>query len=386
MQRIARISIENMSSETEFLFSRYDELRTLLLRHLPPSTVGLFARPILKADNYVEWYSDLEGQPQLITEKSPQFEQANQLVTQRLQSIENLHHSLSSQGKIDATQSQLLQQLTSAAQQQSRQIYLVNNQPVLVGWEIKPTPFVPPIPPAPEPKSAIRWQLPLLLLLLLSVSAGFAWWWFNRTPHTVEPPFVEIAAQQKIEKVLVDSIPLPEFKPEPKVVPPPPKIEQAELPEPVKKEEPKKVEPKIAKKAEPKQEKPKVIEQPKKVEPPKPKTIDTALEVGKKWYGKYYCNGRMAKMTIEVIKRTGNRVVALERWDYGPGEVGIVYLEGVLTDKVFNARETRWHTRPQKRGDWYFTSFQGTYDAKRNIFHGRVPEAGCTTFEMRETK
>ena len=93
----------------------------------------------------------------------------------------------------------------------------------------------------------------------------------------------------------------------------------------------------------------------------------------------------MAKMTIEVIKRTGNHVVALERWDYGPGEIGIVYLEGVLTDKIFNARETRWHTRPQI-GDWRFTSFQGTYDAKRNIFHGRVPEAGCTTFEMRESK
>ena len=368
MQRIARLAIENINSETHLLFSHYDELRALLLRHLPPSVVSLFARPVLKADNYVEWYSDLEGQPQLLAQNSPQYEQVNRLINQRLQSIENLHHSLLAQGKISREQAQLLAQLTTIAHQ-DRQIYLVNNEPIIIGWHIKPEPVPVPVAPSAEPKSPFRWWW-LLLLLLLLFAGGLGWWWFNRAPETTPQPFVEIAEEPKLEpKLQLDEIPIPDYKK------PEPKKEEIKPPEPVKEE---------AKKEEVKKEE--VKKEVKKEEPPKPKTIDTALQVGKKWYGKYYCSGRMAKMTIEVIKRTGNHVVALEQWDYGPGEVGIVYLEGVLTDKIFNARETRWHTRPQKLGDWFFTSFQGTYDAKRNIFHGRVPEAGCTTFEMRESK
>ena len=368
MQRIARLAIENINSETHLLFSHYDELRALLLRHLPPSVVSLFARPVLKADNYVEWYSDLEGQPQLLAQNSPQYEQVNRLINQRLQSIENLRQSLLAQGKISLEQAQLLTQLTAIARQ-DRQIYLVNNEPIIIGWHIKPEPVPVLVAPPAEPKSPFRWWW-LLLLLLLLFAGGLGWWWFNRAPETTPQPFVEIAEEPKLEpKLQLDEIPIPDYKK------PEPKKEEIKPPEPVKEE---------AKKEEVKKEE--VKKEVKKEEPPKPKTIDTALQVGKKWYGKYYCSGRMAKMTIEVIKRTGNYVVALERWDYGPGEVGIVYLEGVLTDKIFNARETRWHTRPQKLGDWIFTSFQGTYDAKRNIFHGRVPEAGCTTFEMRESK
>lgn len=369
MQRIARLAMENINSETHLLFSHYDELRTLLLRHLPPSVISLFARPVLKADNYVEWYSDLEGQPQLLAQNSPLYEQVNRLINQRLQSIENLHQSLLAQGKISREQAQLLTQLTAISRQKDRQIYLINNEPIIVNWQVKSDPTPVPIALPTEPKSVFRWWW-LLLLWLLLLAVGLGLWWFNHTPKTIPQPFVEIAEEAKLEpKLQVDEIPIPDYKK------PEPKKEEIKPPEPSKEE---------AKKEEVKKEE--VKKEIKKEEPPKPKTIDTALQVGKKWYGKYYCNGRMAKMTIEVIKRTGNRVVALERWDYGPGEVGIVYLEGVLTDKVFNARETRWHTRPQKQGDWFFTSFQGTYDAKRNIFHGRVPEAGCTTFEMRESK
>lgn len=100
------------------LFSHYDELRTLLLRHLPPSVVSLFARPVLKADNYVEWYSDLEGQPQLLAQNSPQYEQVNRLINQRLQSIENLLIAYL-QGKISREQAQLLAQLTTIASRPS---------------------------------------------------------------------------------------------------------------------------------------------------------------------------------------------------------------------------------------------------------------------------
>ena len=62
MQRLARLAKSESHLQALELLNRYDEIRTLLLRHLPPSTVALFARPIEKGE-YIEWYTELEGQP-----------------------------------------------------------------------------------------------------------------------------------------------------------------------------------------------------------------------------------------------------------------------------------------------------------------------------------
>ena len=50
------------------LFEHYDEILKIVRAHLPPSTATLFAKPEIKSDRVtVEWYSELEGQPYLIT-------------------------------------------------------------------------------------------------------------------------------------------------------------------------------------------------------------------------------------------------------------------------------------------------------------------------------
>ena len=138
-------------------------------------------------------------------------------------------------GVLTPEQSAWLAQLVEGATHDTRQIYLVNNEPVITGWGIgkKVEPPAPrPVVPLTAPKHRwCYWLLPLLLLLL----GLLAWWWLNREP--VVPPKVE-----------------------------PPKVEEPKKEEP--KPEPPKEEPKVEEpKPEPVQEPPK--EEPK-VEEPKP--------------------------------------------------------------------------------------------------------------------
>ena len=186
----------------------------------------------------MEWYSELEGQPVLITQEMQEdkrFKPTISLIQQRLNAIMTLNQELMTKGVLTPEQSAWLAQLVEGATHDTRQIYLVNNEPVITGWgigkKVEP-PAPPPVVPLTAPKHRwCYWLLPLLLLLL----GLLAWWWLNREP--VVPPKVE-----------------------------PPKVEEPKKEEP--KPEPPKEEPKVEEpKPEPVQEPPK--EEPK-VEEPKP--------------------------------------------------------------------------------------------------------------------
>ena len=70
MQRLARFKLQEINQNVTALFVHYDEIIKILRSHLPPSTATLFAKPEIKADQVtVEWYSELEGQPVLITQE-----------------------------------------------------------------------------------------------------------------------------------------------------------------------------------------------------------------------------------------------------------------------------------------------------------------------------
>ena len=239
MQRLARFKLQEINQNVTALFVHYDEIIKILRSHLPPSTATLFAKPETKADQVtVEWYSELEGQPVLIAQEmqeEKQFKPIISLIQQRLNAIVTLNQELMTKGVLTPEQSAWLAQLVEGATHDTRQIYLVNNEPVITGWgigkKVEP-PAPPPVVPLTAPKHRwCYWLLPLLLLLL----GLLAWWWLNREP--VVPPKVE-----------------------------PPKVEESKKEEP--KPEPPKEEPKVEEpKPEPVQEPPK--EEPK-VEEPKP--------------------------------------------------------------------------------------------------------------------
>ena len=262
MQRLARFKLEEINQNATVLFEHYDEILKIVRAHLPPSTATLFAKPEIKSDRVtVEWYSELEGQPYLVSENESDkatLQKISPLIQQRLNAIAALTQNLTERGVISAEQSTWLSQLVEGANHNTRQIYLINNEPVITGWgigkKVEP-PAPPPIVPVATPKHRwCYWLLPLLLLLL----GLLAWWWFNREP--VVPPKVE---PPKVEEPKKEEPKIEEPKPEPPKEEP--KVEEPK-PEPPK-EEPKVEEPKPDPVQEPIKEEPKV--EPPVVEPPK---------------------------------------------------------------------------------------------------------------------
>ena len=263
MQRLARFKLEEINQNATVLFEHYDEILKIVRAHLPPSTATLFAKPEIKSDRVtVEWYSELEGQPYLIPENESgkaALQKISPVIQQRLNAISTLTQNLTQKGSISAEQSAWLNQLVDGATHDTRQIYLVNNEPVITGWgigkKVEP-PAPPPVVPVVAPKHRwCYWLLPLLLLLL----GLLAWWCFNRepvVPPKVEPPKVEEPKKEE------------------------PKIEEPK-PEPPK-EEPKVEEPKPEPVQEPIKEEPKV--EPPVVEPPKEEPKQPAQKVCKPKY------------------------------------------------------------------------------------------------------
>ena len=234
MQRLARFKLQEINQNVTALFAHYDEIIKILRSHLPPSTATLFAKPETKADQVtVEWYSELEGQPVLIAQEmqeEKQFKPIISLIQQRLNAIVTLNQELMTKGVLTPEQSAWLAQLVEGATHDTRQIYLVNNEPVITGWgigkKVEP-PAPPPVVPLTAPKHRwCYWLLPLLLLLL----GLLAWWWLNREP--VVPPKVE---PPKFEEPKKEEPKVEEPKPEPVQEPPKeePKVEEPK-PEPKK--------------------------------------------------------------------------------------------------------------------------------------------------------
>ena len=268
MQRLARFKLEEINQNATVLFEHYDEILKIVRAHLPPSTATLFAKPEIKSDRVtVEWYSELEGQPYLIPENESgkaALQKISPVIQQRLNAISALTQDLTQKGSISAEQSTWLNQLVDGATHDTRQIYLVNNEPVITGWgigkKVEP-PAPPPVVPVAAPKHRwCYWLLPLLLLLL----GLLAWWWFNREP--VVPPKVE---PPKVEEPKKEEPKIEEPKPEPPKEEP--KVEEPK-PEPPK-EEPKVEEPKPEPIQEPIKEEPK--QPPQKVCKPKYKPGET---------------------------------------------------------------------------------------------------------------
>lgn len=240
MQRLARFKLAEINQNATVLFSHYDDIRQILLKHLPPSTASLFARPEIKSDNQiVEWYSELEGQPVLLGQSEAnqtKFNALQPLINERLSAIEKLNQSLSQQGRITPDQSAWLTQLVEGASHDTKQIFVVNNEPVITGWGLgkKVAPPPPPAPPVvPVAGSKHRWCCWLLPLLLLLLLGSLACWWFNRPVEPIsEPPKVvePASAEPKAEEPKIEEPTASESQPEIPIEEP--KIEEPQIVEP----------------------------------------------------------------------------------------------------------------------------------------------------------
>ena len=111
MQRLARIGLDQYNQEAIELFHHYDDIVAVLNRYLPPSTTNILARPEVKG-YMVEWYSELQGQPQLLDVHSIHYAEANALVVQRLTSIDALVSELLQKEAIEPAIADYLKQFT----------------------------------------------------------------------------------------------------------------------------------------------------------------------------------------------------------------------------------------------------------------------------------
>lgn len=211
MQRLAHTEIHN--SQAIELLSNFHVIKNILLNHLPPSTVSIFANPeILPDGKKVEWFTDLQGQPQLLGNSKEDQQKRAKIqphLTNCLNDIQALKQDLMQRGLLNTQQVTLLSQLVEGLNHHTCQTYLVNGQPVLVGWGIGEKPVVAPVV-APQSKNWLWWLLLPLLLLLF----GFLLWWFVfRQP---EPPVVTVVEPPKVEEPVVTPPPVvePETTPE----------------------------------------------------------------------------------------------------------------------------------------------------------------------------
>jgi len=209
MKRIARLPVDHASDA----LAGYDQLQRILRRHLPPSTVNLYAQPKQAQDGMVEWYSDLGGQPVPLAElDEKEAAQVRRLLDERLASVEQAAANVPTS---DESVRHVLRQ--AARYPKDEHIYVLNGQPVITAWGAPP----PPPPPPPEvlapppievapviPPKRSRWWLWLLLaLLLLALLGGLLWWWFNRdktAPLPELPPAVEAVLPVEKEKEAIE--------------------------------------------------------------------------------------------------------------------------------------------------------------------------------------
>lgn len=163
------------------LLDQFSGLRNILATRVPAVTLSLISMPTRSADGrFTEWYSDLAGQPVPLTQLDQNArEKAEALLRDRLSTLRGQADRLATEGR--AAEAEALRQIT--APPQPDMVYVVNGQPVLVGWDRMRPGFIPSAAPAPAGAAAaavgapmaaaatgrgwLRWLMLLLAFLLL---------------------------------------------------------------------------------------------------------------------------------------------------------------------------------------------------------------------------
>ncbi|WP_085247207.1 VWA domain-containing protein [Gilliamella mensalis] len=224
MQRITRIAFDYNNPEKISLLEQYHSLLLLLKSHLTDRTFSILASPKLIDNNqYLGWYTNLQGQPLLldsITNQSHKNKVAKTLQT-RINDIENAVRLMPLSDEERSLVSAWLPRIKSLG----NQIYVINDEPVIVNTFEEPV--LPTASPVITPTPKWRWWHFFILALLLVGLLSILWYLFCPfgKQKTVIPDPMAVIAPAVIEK-----------KPEPKPTPEPviePKDPVPEEPTPI---------------------------------------------------------------------------------------------------------------------------------------------------------
>ncbi|OCG78113.1 VWA domain-containing protein [Gilliamella sp. Occ4-3] len=213
MQRITRIVFDYNNLEKISLLEQYNSLILLLKSHLTDRTFSVLAIPKLIDNNeYIGWYTDLEGQPILLdslVDESHKNKIAKTLQT-RINDIENAIKLM----PLNDEERNLVSAWLPRIKSLGNLIYVINDEPVIINTFEEPV--LPVIAPVIPPKPFWRWWHFLLLALLLVGLLGILWYLFCPfgKPKPVVPEPIAIVAPAVIVKK-------PEPKPAPEPVPEP---------------------------------------------------------------------------------------------------------------------------------------------------------------------
>jgi len=162
------------------LLDQFAGLRDILATRVPAVTLSLISMPAHSPDGrFTEWYSDLAGQPVPLTQLDQNARvKAEALLQDRLSTLRGQADRLAGEGR--GAEAEALRQIT--APPLPDMVYVVNGQPVLVGWDRMRPGFIPSAAPAPAGAAAaaagtpvaaaagwgwLRWLMLLLAFLLL---------------------------------------------------------------------------------------------------------------------------------------------------------------------------------------------------------------------------
>ncbi|MCO6552251.1 MAG: VWA domain-containing protein [Gilliamella sp.] len=175
MQRITRIAFDHNNSTTISLLEQYNSLILLLKSHLTDRTFSVLAIPKLIDNNqYVGWYTNLEGQPILldsIVDESYKKQIIKTLET-RINDIETAVKLI----PLSDEELHLVSFWLPRIKNSRNQIYVINNEPIIVNTFEEPVKS--PAPPVIPPKPFWRWWYFLLLALFLLGLLGILWYLF----------------------------------------------------------------------------------------------------------------------------------------------------------------------------------------------------------------
>ncbi|NUF50364.1 VWA domain-containing protein [Gilliamella sp. ESL0250] len=212
MQRITRIAFDYNNPEKISLLEQYHSLLLLLKSHLTDRTFSILASPRLIDNNqYLGWYTNLEGQPLLldsIAHKSHKNKITKTLQT-RINDIENAIKLMPLSDEERSLVSAWLPRIKSLG----NQIYVINDEPVIVNTFEEPV--LPAAAPVIPPKPFWRWWHFLILALLLVGLLGILWYLFcpfGKQKTVVPDPMAIIAPAVIVKKPK----PTPEAVTEPK--------------------------------------------------------------------------------------------------------------------------------------------------------------------------
>ncbi|TSJ88836.1 VWA domain-containing protein [Gilliamella apicola] len=207
MQRITRIIFDHGDSDKVSLLKEYNSLLVLLKNNLTERTFSILGQPKLIENNqYIGWYSNLEGQPILLNdiEHEEHKKQIEKTLNTRINDLELVTKSMSLTSEEQALISAWLPRIKNPG----NTIYVINDDPVIVNSfkdPILPNPTA--IPPAS--KSFWRWWYFLLLALFLIVLLGLIWFFFCPYGKEKVSDTPSIIAQNT-EKNRIESTPIVE--------------------------------------------------------------------------------------------------------------------------------------------------------------------------------